>query len=273
MSGRWWQLIIEEIANNLTSVNAEKQTYLRFPFSPNPPCGYSLHCGCKISNMSDCDCTVEITDKSQSHVLIKLLVINATMFVIELGIGLYAQSTGLIADAMDMLADAIVYAIGLYAVGHSLKQKANAALLSGWFQLGLGLLILFDILRRIFVGSEPVSLLMMIVGSVALIANIICLKLIEEHRHGEVHMRASWIFSKNDVIANAGVILGGLLVWALDSRWPDLIIGTLIALLVLNGARHIIKDARNELEPKVSCCDDETCQTATVSIQTIEKPK
>ena len=224
--------------------------------------------------MSDCDCSVEITDKSQSHVLIKLLIINATMFVLELGIGLYAQSTGLIADAMDMLADAIVYAIGLYAVGHSLKQKANAALLSGWFQLGLGLLILIDILRRIFVGSEPVSALMMIVGSVALMANIICLKLIEEHRHGEVHMRASWIFSKNDVIANAGVILGGLLVWLIGSRWPDLIIGSLIALLILNGAKHIIQDARKELDAESSCCDDDACgSTTSISIQTINKPK
>lgn len=223
--------------------------------------------------MSDCDCNVEITDKSQSHVLIKLLVINATMFILELSVGLYAQSTGLIADAMDMLADAIVYAIGLYAVGHSLKQKTNAALFSGWFQLGLGLLILLDIFRRVFIGSEPVSALMMIVGTVALIANIICLKLIEEHRHGEVHMRASWIFSKNDVIANAGVILGGLLVWSLDSRWPDLIIGILIALLILNGAKQIIQDARKELASQASCCDDETCQSATVSIQTIEKPK
>jgi Co/Zn/Cd efflux system component len=206
--------------------------------------------------------------------LIKLLAINATMFVLELGIGLYAQSTGLIADAIDMLADSIVYAIGLYAVGRSITQKASAALLSGWFQLGLGLLIILDIFRRIFVGSEPVSVLMMSVGTVALIANIVCLKLIEEHRHGEVHMRASWIFSKNDVIANAGVILGGLLVWLLDSRWPDLIIGSLIALLVLKGAKHIIQDARKEIASESSCCESgDCCPTANVSIGTIEKPE
>jgi Co/Zn/Cd efflux system component len=71
--------------------------------------------------------------------------------------------------------------------------------------------------------------------------------LIQKHKDGEVHMRASWIFSKNDVIANAGVILGGLLVWLLDSRWPDLVIGSLIALVIFNGARHIILDARNEI--------------------------
>jgi len=211
--------------------------------------------------MSDCDCSIEIKDKSQNRVLIKLLAINALMFVVELSIGWYAQSTGLIADAMDMLADAIVYGIGLYAVGKAITQKAKAALISGWFQLILGILILSDILRRIIIGSEPASLLMIGVGFMALLANIICLKLIEEHRHGEVHMRASWIFSKNDVIANTGVILGGILVWLLDSRWPDLVIGFLISVVILRGAKHIMQDARQELkasEPS-SCCESSNC--------------
>ena len=203
--------------------------------------------------MSDCDCHIEITDKSQSDVLIKLLAINLVMFVIELGIGWYAQSTGLIADAMDMLADATVYAIGLYAVGRAAIHKARAALMSGWFPLVLVLLILFDITRRVLVGSDPQSVLMVCIGVVALVANVVCLKLIERHRHGEVHMRASWIFSRNDVIANAGVILGGLLVWLLDNRWPDLVVGCLIALVVLNGARRIIQDARSELATKNEC--------------------
>jgi len=197
--------------------------------------------------MSGCDCDIEITDKEQKGVLISLLAINSFMFVFEIGLGWYAQSTGLIADSLDMLADAIVYAIGLYAIGKSLLHKANAALVSGYFQGVLGLMILVDIIRRVFVGSEPVSILMMVVGVIALVANIYCLRLIDKHKDGEVHMRASWIFSKNDVIANTGVIIGGLLVWLLDSRWPDLIIGTLISLVILNGARLIIKDARSEL--------------------------
>lgn len=197
--------------------------------------------------MSGCGCEIEITDKEQKGILITLLAINGFMFVFEIGLGWYAQSTGLIADSLDMLADAIVYAIGLYAIGKSLLHKANAALLSGYFQAVLGLMILLDIIRRVFVGSEPVSILMMVVGVIALLANIYCLRLIDRHKDGEVHMRASWIFSKNDVIANTGVIIGGLLVWLLDSRWPDLIIGFLIALVILNGARLIVKDARSEL--------------------------
>jgi len=202
--------------------------------------------------MSDCDCSIEVTDKSQTGVLIKLLAINAVMFIVEFSIGWYAQSTGLIADAMDMLADAIVYGIGLYAVGKAIEQKANAALISGWFQLILGLLILSDILRRVIVGSEPVSFLMMTVGLIALIANLVCLKLIEEHRHGEVHMRASWIFSKNDVIANTGVILGGFMVWLFETRWPDIVIGVLISIVILKGAKHIIMDAKKELNPIIA---------------------
>jgi len=198
--------------------------------------------------MADCGCEIEITDRDQKQVLVTLLAINGLMFVLEAGLGWYAQSTGLIADSFDMLADAVVYGIGLYAIGKSLQHKAKAALISGWFQGILGFLIIVDILRRVFMGSEPISAFMMTVGCLALIANIYCLRLIEKHRHGEVHMRASWIFSKNDVIANSGVIIGGLLVWTLDSRWPDLVIGSLIVLVILNGARNIIIDAKNKVK-------------------------
>lgn len=197
--------------------------------------------------MSDCGCEIEIKDKEQQGILIRLMFINGVMFLFEIGLGWYAQSTGLIADSIDMLADAIVYAIGLYAIGKSLQHKANAALISGYFQGLLGLMILVDIIRRVIVGSEPVSFLMMGVGMIALVANVYCFRLIDAQKDGEVHMRASWIFSKNDVIANTGVIAGGALVWVLDSRWPDLTIGTLISLVILNGARHIISDARREL--------------------------
>jgi Co/Zn/Cd efflux system component len=169
------------------------------------------------------------------------------MFIIELGLGLYAESTGLIADSIDMLADAVVYGIGLYAIGQTAKHKAVAALASGWFQLSLSLLIGVDIIRRFILGSEPVSALMISVGILALIANLICLSMIQQHKDGEVHMRASWIFSKNDVIANLGIIISGVLVWALESNWPDLLIGSLIVLVIFNGAMHIIRDGRKEL--------------------------
>jgi Co/Zn/Cd efflux system component len=203
--------------------------------------------------MSGCGCEVEIKDRSQARVLVWLLLINGVMFLVEFGAGWWAQSTALTADAMDMLADAMVYGVGLYAVGKPLSAKIRAASLSGWLQVGIGLLVLADIVRRFIFGSEPISTLMMLMGLVALMANTVCLVLISKHRDGEVHMRASWIFSKNDVIANVGVILAGVLVALTASRIPDLVIGIAVALLVLRGGVQILKDAREENSAS-GCC-------------------
>jgi len=133
-----------------------------------------------------------------------------------------------------------------FAVGRSSTAKVHAALFSGWFQIFLAVSVALDVARRAWFGSEPVSELMMAVGALALAANLVCLALLAKHRNGEVHMRASWIFSVNDVLANLGVILSGLIVFAIGSRWPDLIIGAAITVLVLRGGIRIIRDARNE---------------------------
>lgn len=192
--------------------------------------------------MSDCDCHFEARDAEQRKVLLTVFAINSVMFVAEFVVGLFAQSSGVIADSLDMLADALVYGVGLYAIGRAAAIKRRAAWWSGIFQFGLALCILGDVARRAVVGSEPHSLLMMIIASVALVANASCLSLLSKHRDGEVHMRASWIFSRSDVIANAGVIMAGLLVWVTGSRWPDLIVGTIIAAVVAKGGAQILKE-------------------------------
>ncbi|GHD50313.1 Heavy-metal-associated domain-containing protein [Marinobacter persicus] len=169
-----------------------------------------------------------------------LLAINAAMFVIELAIGILAQSTGLIADSMDMFADAAVYGLATYAVGHSVKMQVRAAHVAGVLQLILALGVLLEVGRRFWFGSEPQSTLMIAMAVVALIANSICLYLISAHRKGGAHMKASYIFSANDVIINLGIILAGGLVAVTGSNYPDLIIGTVVGLIVLNGARRIL---------------------------------
>ena len=196
--------------------------------------------------MSDCGCEIEIKNREESRILIILLSINAIMFFVEITIGIISESTALIADSLDMIADATVYGIALYAVGKGALKKIKAAHISGFFQIILGVTVLFDIVRRTILGSEPKSLLMIFVGITALIANVICLQLISKHKDREVHMRASWIFSKNDVIANLGIILGGGLVYKFASRFPDLIIGFAISIIVIRGGIHIVKDASNE---------------------------
>lgn len=189
---------------------------------------------------------MEARNGQERKTLRLVLGINALMFVFEMVLGILAESTGLIADSLDMFADASVYAISLYAVGESGDLKIKSAKLSGFTQIFLALLVLADVLRRFILGSDPVSALMMAVGVIALLANATCLWLIAKHRDGGVHMRASLIFSKNDVIANVGVILSGVLVWTLGSRYPDLVIGFVIAVIVLRGGLQILKETSEE---------------------------
>jgi Co/Zn/Cd efflux system component len=189
-----------------------------------------------------CDCHLEARDEIQRKVLRTLLAINGAMFVVEVVVGLLADSSGLIADSLDMLADALVYGIALYAIGRDSCIKVRAARWSGWLQIALATSILLDAIRRAVFGSEPSSLLMLLMSGCALGANAWCLKLLARHRNGEVHMRASWIFTRSDVIANAGVMLAALLVALTETRWPDLVIGAAIAGVVIKGGFTILSE-------------------------------
>lgn len=169
-----------------------------------------------------------------------LLAINGVMFLVELIASWFAQSAGLLADSLDMFADAAVYGLALYAVGRAAHLKLRAAHTAGWLQVVLALGALSEVVRRFVFGSEPESGLMMGIALLALVANVTCLLLISRHRESGAHMKASWIFSSNDVLANLGVIVAGALVAWTHSSYPDLVIGTVIGLVVLNGARRIL---------------------------------
>jgi Co/Zn/Cd efflux system component len=193
--------------------------------------------------MADC-CDLDEATGLERRALVALLTINATMFVVEAIAGLIAESTGLLADSLDMLTDASVYAAALYAAGRSARIQANAALASGIVQLGLGLSVLIEVGRRYLYGSEPLSAIMMGVGAAALVANLACLILLAKHRQGGVHMRALWICSGSDVIANLGVVASGAMVALLNSRLPDLIVGAVVSALVIRGGFRILGEAR-----------------------------
>lgn len=199
----------------------------------------------------------EITPSVEAKTLKYLLVINFTMFLVEIFLGFYAESTGLIADGLDMLADSFVYGISLYAVSKSVHVKNKTAFLSGVIQISLGLLCLIEVGRKFYFGSEPLSNFMIVVSIVALIGNVWCLALIHKHKDGEVHMKASWIFSANDVIVNTGVIISGVLVYFFKTNIPDLIIGGLVSLIVIKGGLTIIQLSKPQKEyssENQDCC-------------------
>lgn len=198
----------------------------------------------------------DVAPSVEAKTLKILLAINFTMFIVEIILGFYAESTGLLADGLDMLADSFVYGLSLYAVGKSVKMKHKAAFVSGVMQISLGLLCLVQVGRKFYFGSEPLSSYMIVISLIALTANLFCLVLIYKHKDGEVHMKASWIFSANDVIVNTGVIASGVLVYFLKSNIPDLIIGGVVSFVVIRGGVSIIKMSKlnNAKEVKKPYC-------------------
>lgn len=195
--------------------------------------------------MSDCGChDVEANSAVERRVLWIALALNLAMAVIGGIAGWLGQSTGLLADALDMLSDATAYAIGLAAIGRAARFKANAAMLSGSVLLVLGVGVLFEVGRRAMVGSEPASMTMLMVATLSLAVNLTVLRLLRRFRTGDVHLRASWIFTRADVVANVGVIASALLVAWTGSRYPDLIVGTGIGFYVIREAWEILGEAR-----------------------------
>ena len=180
---------------------------------------------------------------NQKKLLWTVLGINFAFFIIEMTTGLISKSMGLVADSLDMLADSFVYGISLFAVGGTLTRKKRIAKLAGYFQIALAMIGFGEVLRRFF-GAEnlPDFTTMIVVSIFALFANGICLYLLQKSKSKEeAHIKASMIFTSNDVIINLGVIIAGTMVNWLNSNKPDLIIGTIVFGLVIQGALRILK--------------------------------
>lgn len=181
-------------------------------------------------------------DEVERKMLWWVLAINFSFFVIEMLYGWISKSMGLVADSLDMLADSIVYGMSLIAVGSTMIKKKRIAKISGYFQMLLALIGLVEVIRR-FIGMEsiPVFQNMIMISILALIANSISLYLIQKVKSEEAHMKASAIFTSNDIVINLGVIVAGGLVYFTNSKYPDLVIGSLIFLIVIRGAFRILK--------------------------------
>lgn len=184
----------------------------------------------------------DTTNERQRQLLIVVLLINFALFALELGTGVLANSMGLVADSLDMLADTIVYGLSLYAVGKVVARKKQVARLSGYFQLFLAGFGIFEVVRRFINASdEPSFTLMITISLIALAGNVASLFVLQRAQSQDVHIKASWIFTSNDVIANISVIVAGILVFFTGSKIPDLLAGAAVFCLVGYGAFRILK--------------------------------
>jgi Co/Zn/Cd efflux system component len=188
-------------------------------------------------------CEIRPVHTRQRRVLQVVLWINVAMFVAELVAALVAHSTALLADSVDMLGDAIVYGFSLYVIGRAPVWQTRAALLKGAIMAGFGVAVLAEVAAKLARGLTPDPELMGVVALVALLANASVLACLWRHRADDINMRSAWLCSRNDVIANAGVLLAALGVGLTASAWPDIVVGLAIAALFVLSAVAVIRQA------------------------------
>ena len=195
-------------------------------------------------------CTLDAMRADHGRVLKIVLAVNTVMFLVETAAGLAAHSTSLLADASDMLGDALVYGFSLYVLTRDEAWQARAAFLKGLFMLAFGLGVMGEAIYKALHPVLPVGEAIGLVGLVALAANSACFLLLYRHRDDNLNMSSVWLCSRNDLIANAGVILAGLAVIATRSRWPDILVGGAIALLFLRSSLTVLQQSRATLRPQ-----------------------
>jgi len=196
---------------------------------------------------SECNSTKHITPKYRK-ILWVALIINASMFFVEVLSGIHAESVSLMADAIDFFGDAMNYGVSLAVLSMSLAWRARTALLKGLTMGSFGLLILATAVWSTMHGETPKAYTMGLIAFIALLANVSVALMLYAYRDGDANMQSVWLCSRNDAIGNMAVMLAALGVWGSNSAWPDLVVAVIMASLGVSAALQVIKKARAELE-------------------------
>lgn len=195
-----------------------------------------------------CSSAPVTADRRWHRALWIALIVNASMFAVEVAAGVAANSQALKADALDFFGDSANYAISLVVAGMALSVRSRAALLKGVTLLVFGLWVLGSAVWAAYAGIRPEPMTMSVVGILALAANIGVAVLLYRFRDGDANRRSVWICSRNDAIGNVAVMAAAAGVFGTGTAWPDLLVAGILAGLGVWGGLQIARHAREELQ-------------------------
>jgi Co/Zn/Cd efflux system component len=226
----------------------------------------SAHC------CHDTTCSSPPVDPLFRKALWVALVLNASMFVLELGASWASGSVALLADSIDFFGDAGNYAVSLAVLGMGLAARARAALFKAACMGAFGVFVLGRAWWNSKTGAVPEAATMGAVGLAALVVNAGVALMLYRFRAGDANMRSVWICSRNDAVGNVAVMLAALGVFGTGAAWPDLVVAAVMGLLALSGAWTVLRQARGEL--RVARREaEETIETASPAPRITVRPK
>lgn len=197
-------------------------------------------CGCA-------DMKFDGATPAYKRVLWAVICINVLAFAVVAAGALIQGSASLGANALDFVGDSATYAVSLWAIGRAASTRSSAALVKGASLVGLAALILGFALWRAISGGAPEGGVIAGLGLFGIGANLLAAVLLVPYRDGDANVRSVWLCTRNDLIQCLAVAATGGLVWVTGSRWPDLAVGVVLAVIFLRSAWQIIRQARQEL--------------------------
>lgn len=192
-------------------------------------------------------CAIEALQKHQKGTLIKVLWLNAVMFVVIILAAFFGKSTSLLTDGLDNLGDALTYGLSLYVIAESNQAKAKVALFKGALIFAAGIFVVAEIIYKLLNPVVPIFEIMGLFSLMSLSANGLCLFLLWKHRKDDINMSSVYECSRNDITTNISVFITAGAVWFFDSGWPDLIVAGLLASILLNSSFRVIRSALKEM--------------------------
>jgi len=186
-------------------------------------------------------------DGRYRNVLWVALIVNAAMFLVEIIGGIGAQSTSLLADAIDFFGDAVNYGVSLFVLSQAMVWRSRTALAKG-ITMGLyGIVVLVATAYNISQGVKPEAVTMGAIGLLALAANLSVAVLLYRFRQGDANMRSVWLCTRNDAIGNVAIVVAALGVFGTGTGWPDFIVAAIMGTLGITAAISVIRQSRAEL--------------------------
>jgi Co/Zn/Cd efflux system component len=209
--------------------------------------------GGRDSMAANADCGCGAKDAAQASPAYKRALwivagLNAGMALIGGAVAVLGHAVSVQADALDFLGDAVATAIGLVLVGCAARTRSKTAVVQGLALGALGLLTLGVAAMRAVSAAAPMAQSMGVYGVAGLAVNVACAMLLLRYQGRDASARAVFLFSRNDAIGNVAVLIAAGLVALSSSRWPDVIVAAVLAVLFLHSSVSIVREARHELE-------------------------
>ncbi len=200
-----------------------------------------------MKSCCESSCAVDALHDRQRGTLLRVLWINAIMFAVIAAAAVYGKSTALLSDSLDNLGDALTYALSLFAVTRGNATKARVALFKGGLIFVAASAVMAQVVYRLFSPALPSYEIMSVFSITGLLANGLCLFLLWRHRTDDINMSSVYECSRNDIASNLSVLVAAAGVWAFSAAWPDILVGTLLAIMLLRSSFRVVRGALSEL--------------------------